>query len=241
MLKKVFQIQILLALVLYPAALFAQHSSNNYTIEESFIGPGGLLDATSSSYNLRASLGDTGVGNSGSASYQIYGGYTTTSQEYLEMYVPATIVDMGVLDASTTATGSATFYLRSYLTHGYVITTASQPPTSSNGDVIEGMATRAAPTTGQEEFGINLVANTILGGFGNNPDQIPDNTFSFGYAAADYDTQNEFKYAVGDTIAQSDSSSGVTEYTISYVMNIEPLTPAGDYIMAHYVVATSTF
>lgn len=224
-----------------PGALWAQSSSTNYSIEESFIGPGGLLDAGSSNYSLRASLGDTGVGNSASANYQIYGGYTTTDQEYLEVFVPASVIDMGVQDPSSTSTGSGTFYVRSYLAHGYVVTTASDPPTNANGDVIDGMSTRAAPTTGQEEFGINLVANTILGGFGNNPNQIPDNTFSFGYAASDYDVPDEFKYVADDVVAQSDSSSGVTEYTISYVMNIEPLTPAGLYTMEHSLVATSTF
>lgn len=227
--------------MLLPLPVLAQSSSTNYSIEESFIGPGGLLDAGSSNYSLRASLGDTGVGNSASASYQIYGGYTTTAEEYIEVFVPSDVVDLGVLDASSTASGSGTFYVRSYLSNGYVVTTTSEPPTNSAGDVIEGMAVRAGPTTGQEEFGINLVANTILGGFGNPPDQIPDNTFSFGYAATDYDVQDEFKYVVGDTIAQSDSSSGVTEYTISYIMNIEEFTPAGEYVMEHDLVVTATY
>lgn len=232
----------MLAVLLWPVGLvMAQHASPSYRIEESFIGPGGLLDSGSDNYSLRASLGDTGIGNSASDSYQIYGGYTTTDLEYLEVFVPNLTVDLGLQSPNATAHGSATFYVRSYLSHGYVVTTMSQPPSNSGGDDIDGLPAPAIPTVGQEEFGINLTSNTILGGFGATPDQIPDNSFSFGFVASDYNTPDEFKYVPGDIIAQSNSSSGVTEYTISYIMNIAPLTPAGQYVMDHDLVVTATF
>jgi hypothetical protein len=224
------------------AAASAQHESPSYRIEESFIGPGGLLDAASSNYTLRASLGDTGVGNSASASYQIYGGYTTTDAEYLEVFVPNSIIDLGVLTEFDTATGSGQFYIRSYLSHGYAVTTTSEPPTNGAGEQIDALAARAAPTPGQEEFGINLVSNSNPENFGANPNQIPDNSFSFGYANIDYDVPDEFKYSLGDIVAKADSSSGVTEYTVSYIMNISgALTTAGQYVMDHDLVVTPTF
>jgi hypothetical protein len=106
---------------------------------------------------------------------------------------------------------------------------------------MQGMATTAASSVGTEQFGINLRANTSPATFGADPVQVPDNTFSFGTVAAGYNTPNQYKYVKGDTIASSSRSSGETDYTISYIMNIGNLTPGGTYNMAHVLVATSTF
>jgi hypothetical protein len=76
---------------------------------------------------------------------------------------------------------------------------------------------------------------------GANPVQVPDSTFSFGTVASGYDTPCQFKYVNGDTIAQSAKSSGETDYTISYIVNINNVTPGGTYTMNHVLVATSTF
>lgn len=222
--------------------VFGQASSPNYSIEESFVGPGGLIDATSPNYQARASLGDTGIGNSASANFQIYGGYTTTSEEYLEFVVTAADIDLGVLTDSSTGTGNGTFYVRSYLAQGYVVTTPSEPPTNGSGNTLEPMAAQGASTQGTEQFGINLVANTSPTTFGADPVQVPDSSFSFGFVDNDYNDTNQYRYVVGDIIAQSNSSSGQTTYTISYIANINFFTTeAGLYTMEHYVVATSTF
>jgi hypothetical protein len=231
----------LLALLVVPSVL-AQHSSPNYSIEESFVGPGGLIDASSPNYQARASLGDTGIGNSASANFQIYGGYTTTDEEFLEFVVTGATVDLGVLTDSSTGTGNGTFYVRTYIAQGYAVTTMSQPPTLSGGTAtIEPMAAQGASAQGTEQFGINLVANTSPTTFGADPVQVPDSTFSFGFAAANYDDANQYRYVPGDVVAQSDSSSGQTTYTVSYIANVAFLTEAGTYIMHHDLVATSTF
>ncbi|HEX9679603.1 MAG TPA: hypothetical protein VGA08_03215 [Candidatus Saccharimonadales bacterium] len=219
----------------------AQHTSPNYRIEESTIGPGGLNDANSSNYNLRASLGDLGVGNSTSTNFQLYGGFTTTDEEYLEFVVNGAIVDLGLLSDSTTGTGSATFYVRSYLSNGYVVSTVGDPPANSAGETLDAKSAQGAPITGTEEFGINLKANTSPTTFGAEPQQVPDSSFSFGYVSTGYNTANQFKYTNGDIIAQADSSSGQTTFTISYIANIALLTPAGLYTMDHVLVATATF
>ena len=240
MVKKLLSTAVI-SLLLFWQPLWAQSSSTNYSIEESTIGPGGLIDANSSNYNLRGSLGDTGVGNSGSTNYQLYGGYTTTAEEYIEIYVPNTTVDLGVLSDSSTNTGSATFYVRSYLSQGYVVSTVGQPPTIGAGDFLDPKTTQGAASVGTEEFGINLKSNTAPTSFGSEAQQIPDSSFSFGYAASGYDTANQYKYVDGDVIAQADSSSGQTTYTISYIANIAPLTPAGVYVMHQSLVATATY
>lgn len=220
--------------------LLAQSSSPNYSIEESFVGPGGLIDASSPNYQARASLGDTGIGNAASANFQIYGGYTTTNEEYLEFTVNGAVVNLGLLTDATTGTGTGTFYVRSYLAQGYVVRTVSQPP-STGLVTLAPMTSQGASAVGTEQFGINLKANTSPTTFGAEAQQVPDASFSFGFAATGYSTANQYKYAVGDVIAQSNSSSGQTTFTISYIANIAFLTEAGLYTMQHDLVATSTF
>lgn len=229
-------------LMLIPVIAFSQSASTNYSVEESYIGPGGQNDANSNNYNLRASLGDTGIGNSASTNYQVYGGFTTTEEEYLEINVTAANVDFGIITDSATATGSATFYVRSYLANGYAVTSSGAPPTNgTSGDQIEGKAVQGTPVIGTEEFGFNLKANTAPAAFGAEVVQVPDTSFSFGYAATGYDVADQYKYVEGETIAQADSSSGQTNYTLAYIINRAFMTPAGVYTMAHSIIATPTF
>ncbi len=218
----------------------AQSSSPNFQIEESFIGPGGQLDSGSPSFQARASLGDTGVGRSASANFNLWAGYTTTGDPFLEMVVPADTKDAGVLTPNTTGTLEHTFFVRTYLASGYTVTSYSNPP-DNNGRILANMTVAAPSTAGVEQFGINLVANTAPAVFGANASQFPDSSFGFGFAATGYDTPNLFKYVKGDVIARSNSSSGRTDYTISYILNIAPLTPGGVYTMSHNLVVTSTF
>lgn len=220
---------------------FAQSSSTNYQIEESYIGPGGQLDSSSASYEARASLGDTGVGYSSSTNFGLWAGYTTTTDPFIELVVAPASIDLGVLDTASASYTSGTFYVRTYLASGYVVTTASDPPQTNGPTYLAAMTSGGTSSPGTEQFGINLVANTSPGTFGADPVQVPDGTFSYGYAATGYDTANNFRYNKGDVIAQSDSSSSRTDYTISYLYNISDLTVGGQYTLNHSVVATSTY
>ncbi|HYF97284.1 MAG TPA: hypothetical protein VD947_04600, partial [Patescibacteria group bacterium] len=83
--------------------------------------------------------------------------------------------------------------------------------------------------------------NTSPTTFGADPSQSPDGSFSFGYAATGYDTANLYKYVKNDVIAQSDESSGQTNYTISYIYNINSLSPAGVYVFNQDLVVIGTY
>jgi hypothetical protein len=102
-------------------------------------------------------------------------------------------------------------------------------------------------SAGSEQFGMNLVANNscpqsgMPGSLGSDPVQVPSSSFSFGAAAANYNTACNFTYNNGDTVAQSTQSSGETDFTISYLFNISSITPGGTYTMNQSLVATSTF
>lgn len=217
--------------------------SPSYGVDEVFMGSGGLNDASSTSYRARASLGDTAVGNASSTNYQAYGGFTTTPDPYIELTVNGINVDLGYLSTTATSYTSATFQVRTYLASGYVVVNGSDPPTNTAGTgphVMTNLTAPTAPAVGTEQFGINLVANTSPS-VGAAPQQIPDSNFSYGAAATDYNTANQYKYVKGDTIASSPKSSGYTLYTVSYIYNISEVTPSGEYHFNHVVVATSTY
>jgi hypothetical protein len=148
--------------------------------------------------------------------------------------------DIGYLSTATATTATATFTVRAYLASGYVVTTGSDPP-SNGSHTMSTPSTPTASSVGTEQFAINLVANTNPTSFGADPAQIPDASYSFGEAAANYDTANVYKYTKGDTIASSSKSSGVTQYTVSYLYNISAITPAGLYTFSHVIIATATY
>ncbi|HET8709187.1 MAG TPA: DNRLRE domain-containing protein [Candidatus Saccharimonadales bacterium] len=175
--------------------------------------------------------------------YQAQAGFNTDRYPSLTFIVNGTSTNLGVLTAGVPATATGTFSVKSYLASGYAVVTAADPPKSGT-YTLKALPNPTALDTGQEQFGINLVANTTpatLSGPSKNPVQVPDSSFSFGQAAQGYDTPNQFKYAKGDVIAQSFKSSGQTNYTISYLFNITPVTPAGVYRIDDVLVATSTF
>lgn len=226
-----------------PMAIAQQSSSTNYSVNEVFFGTGGELNACSTNYCSKQSAGETTVGNTSSTNYQAQGGFNTDREPYLEFIVTNTNTDLGVLSVASTARTTATFSVKTYMAGGYVVMNQSDPPQSPY-PIPHYFATPSSPTAaaaGTEQFGINLVANTSPVAFGASPQQKPDNTFSFGAAASGYNTPNLFKYAKGDTVAQSTKSSGETDYTVSYIYNISNVTPEGTYSFNHVLVATSTY
>lgn len=234
-------------LFLLGGTAFAQYSSTNYKSNEVFFGTGGDPNQSSTNYKARTSSGSLGVGQYGSTNYQSYLGNITPDTPFLEFIVNTSSVSIGTLSASAPSTGTATFSVKTYLANGYVVTNNSPTAAPKNGTYT--MQRLTSPTTssfGTEQFGINLVLNSGCGGglpgsFGANPVQVPSSSFSFGTAAANYNTACNFTYNNGDTVAQSTKSSGETDYTISYLYNISNLTPGGKYNFDHLLVATSTF
>lgn len=237
-----------------PQHVMAQLTSPNYRAEETFFGTGGELDASSTNYRSRQSAGSLGVGDANSPSYRINAGATTQADPYLEVGVSNATVNFGNLSDSSTSSGAAqadacncSFYVKSYLSSGYVVVTVSQPPTNESGDSLDAKTTLGVPSTdpGVEEFGINLVDNTSPD-IGANLSNDPDGTFADGKVSTGYSTPDQFKYNVGDIIAESPGTAGnqgigKTNYTISYIAKIKTITPAGFYSMSHDFVVVPTF
>lgn len=233
--------------LLWPATVMADTSSStNYRVEQTFFGSGGELDASSASYRARQTLGELGIGNTASANYQAFAGFNTTDEPYIEVVVVSANTDIGVLDSGAVTTTTGNFYVRAWQAHGYVVQTQSDPPTNtSNGYQLATPSTPTASAPGTEQFGINLVLNDEFCGvscdLGVDPIQDPDGTFSFGQAANNYDIGGLFKYTKGDVVAESDESTSVTVYTVSYIFNIDDTTPSGRYVFSHNLVAVGTY
>lgn len=261
-LRKQIRLIVALALLISGASVAVAHAtcspdvqtcSSSYGVNEVFFGSGGQLcdpgnanSAHSANYCAKTSAGELTVGNTKGTNYQAQAGFNTDRYPSLTFVVNAASINLGKLTPGTTAYTTTTFSVKSYLSSGYIVQTMGNPPTNG-GHQLAPITSAAASNTNAEQFGMNLVQNLTTCptaapfNFGANPSQNPGTAFSFGYAAAGYNTCGKFQYNPGDTIAASNTSSGETDYTISYILNTTPLTPGGTYTMTQTLVATSTY
>lgn len=220
-------------------AVYAESlKSANYQVDESFLGNGGLLQSSSAHYQTDgSSIGDTAVGESGSSGFQTQAGSTTTNDPALSFAILSSSADFGSFSSSGASVTTSTFQVSNYTSYGYVVQIVGDPP-SNGGHVLAAMSSNGPSQAGTEQFGINLVANTSPVSVGANPDH---GQFGFGSAASNYDTPNEYRYVSGETIASAPKSSGVTVYTISYLVNVTGLTPGGQYRSDQVLICTGTY
>jgi hypothetical protein len=224
----------------------AQSSSANYQVNEVQFGSGGLLNASSPNYQAQQSLGSTAAGNISSADYGAEAGFLTPNAPFLQMVVNPANINLGTLSSATAATGTATFSVRAYVDSGYTVISMNPAPTSNEGVALKSMTTAAASSPGTEQYGINLVQNLTScpapANFGANPVPIPNSSYAHGQAASGYNTCGLYEYNQGAIIAQSGSNGwGETDYTISYLININSVSKAGSYNMTQDLVAVATY
>lgn len=216
----------------------AQSTSPNYRVDEYYFGTGGELNACSGNYCSKQSAGELAAGRTASANYQAQVGFNTSDTPILEVAVNGN-VNFGVLDTETTATGTANVQVRTYLSSGYNMVIAGSPP-KINAHTLSTSAFSGPSMPGQEQFGINLVKNTSPN-VGEDPEQVPDNTFGFGFPNGNYSVGNNFMYQDGATVASSNTSSGQTNYTVSFIANMANNTPAGKYTTDLSIVVVAAF
>ena len=212
--------------------------SSNWQAQNTVFGAGGE-QACSDSYCSKQSVGDTAVGDSSSANYRSQAGSNSTPDPILEVNVQGSINDLGILSTGATATAQSDLSVRSYLSSGYVVQVVGTPP-KMYAHTINALSSPSDSQAGTEQFGINLVTNTSPA-VGKALEQIPDSTFAFGVIDANYNTPNKFMYHEGDIVARSNVSSGQTNYTISFILNISSSTPAGLYVGRFHAIVVPTY
>ncbi|HCM52122.1 TPA: hypothetical protein DIS56_03270 [Candidatus Saccharibacteria bacterium] len=231
---------ILIAYGSAPIVLAQSLQSTNYRIDEHFLGPGGLLESTSTNYQFGGTTGDIGVGRSDSTNFRTESGFNTTAEPRLSVIVNTSSINFGALSTSTTATATATFSVLNYTAYGYSVFTIGNPP-STGGYTLAGMNPAAASAVGTEQYGINLKANTSPTTFGADPLQVPSSSFSYGIASTGYNVANNYRYVAGEKIAEAPQTSGQTNYTISYIVNVSTTTAGGAYSGSQSLVVVGTY
>ena len=211
--------------------------SPNYTIREGSIGSGSLNQSSSSSYLITDATGDIGVGTAASDNYNLSAGSKTPSDPTLSFAITSGSPTFPTLSPSSASMTTATFSVLNYTSYGYIVQILGTTPTN-NGYQIPALAENTASSPGTEQFGINLVANTSPENIGANPD---NGDYGFGEAAANYAIPNQYRFVNGETIAFAPKSSGLTNYTISYLINVAGLTPGGQYRSASTLVIVGTY
>lgn len=211
--------------------------STNYQFDESAITSGSSIQSSSANFQASDATGDLVIGNTASGNYQIETGSQTTHYPALSCSVNGGDINFGSFTASAATVTSATFSISNYTSFGYVVQIIGEPP-SNESHTLPSLATNSDSQSGIEQFGINLVANTVPNSIGANPN---NGQFGFGTAAPNYNTSNKYRYVSGETIAMGPKSSGITSYTISYLVNVNSLTPGGKYTTNQTLVVTGTY
>jgi hypothetical protein len=211
--------------------------STNYQFVEQSLGASGAVGSQSTNYKSDSAIGILGLGNSASTNIQVNAGNITTADPALTFIVNSGTVSFGNFSATSASTATSTFSVIDYTSYGYIVQIFGNPP-SRGGHTITALTTATTSQTGTEQFGINLVANTSPLSLGTNPD---NGQFGYGQAATNYNTPNNYRYVSGDTIANGPKSSGQTTYTISYLINVNELTPGGDYTGGQTLLCTGTY
>jgi hypothetical protein len=237
-LKRGLKVIIAIAIIASPTAFVsADPQSANYKLVESGIGSGSLIQSSSTNYTATEALGDISIGTSNSTNFQVSAGSKTPSDPNLSVSITDGAIDFPDFSASTPSVATATFSVLNYTSYGYVVQIGGLAP-SNDGYELPALASGTTSFAGTEQFGLNLVANTSPTSIGANPD---NDEFGFGSAAPNYGVPNTFRYVSGETIAIAPKSSGLTHYTITYLVNVAGLTPGGKYTSQQTLIITGTY
>lgn len=139
----------------------------------------------------------------------------------------STAYNRGVANTLAASTNSATGYSISY--NGATLTSGSYTISAIG-------ATKAASSIGNEQFGINLVSNTI-------PTTGANESGGNGNPAVQYDTQNQYAFVAGTTtpLASASGTTSDTTYTVTYIANVNQTTEPAAYSTTITYICTGNF
>ena len=229
---------IIWALPVYGMLSASAGKSTDYQVIETSLGGTGLLNSKSNSYETQQSGAIIGIGTSTGTNYQVKAGHETTSAPALSIGILTSNPTFGTFSPTATETSTSQFSVIDYTSYGYIVEMYGNPPTNAYGHQIKALTSNGAPTTGTEEYGFNLVANTNPINFGAAPNT---GQFGVGDVATNYNTANSYRFNSGEEIAYAPKSSGQTIYTISYIVDVSSITPGGQYISTQNLICIPTY
>lgn len=143
--------------------------------------------------------------------------------------------DMGQLDPESTLTAQSQMAVGTNASGGFAIT-ANGIPMSAGTSVIDSPTTPTESKPGNNQFGINLVANNEPS-VGNDP----EGTWANAVPTVEYGTPNRYKYESGDVVAYSPNVSLMKKFTVSYIVNSDKDLRAGVYTTTITYIASGRF
>ena len=160
-------------------------------------------------------------------------------------------VTAGTITFSTLFSPSATSYATSQMAAstnaggGYNITVNGDTLKSGPTNTIPAIAAQKAPTTNTSEFGMNLVSNGGVAGSANIAAASNGTTLT-GQPLTGYSTTGQYKYVSGESVANSGSGGSPAPtngqvYTVTYMVDVSGIQPAGTYTTTLTYVCTATF
>ena len=143
--------------------------------------------------------------------------------------------DMGELTNDQTLVAKSQMAVGTNASGGFAITVYGTPPAAGT-SVIDASTTPTASQPGTNQFGINLVQNT-LPAIGSDPEGIWANA----QPTSNYDQPNRYMYESGDVVASSPNVSLMKKFTVSYILNSSPDLRAGIYTTTINYIASGQF
>lgn len=143
--------------------------------------------------------------------------------------------DMGELTDDQTLVARSQMAVGTNATGGFAITVHGTAPAAGI-SVIDSPSVPTASQPGVNQFGINLVQNT-LPAIGSDPEGIWANA----QPTSNYDQPNRYMYESGDVVASSPNVSLMKKFTVSYILNSSPDLRAGIYTTTINYIASGQF
>jgi len=165
---------------------------------------------------------------------------TTSSVPDCTTATPGTVAFDQLFSPTSTATATSQMAASTNAGSGYSIT-VNGPTLTSGANTINAMAATNTSVLGVSQFGMNLKDNATPD-TGIEVAPVFNGTNYNGQAATDYDTADTFKFADGNSVANSNSTGTDSQiFTATYIVNVPGSQPAGTYTTTLTYICTATF
>src|SRR5690606_2213444 len=116
------------------------------------------------------------------------------------------------------------------------VITAHGTPLSAGTNVIDALEEPTLSQVGRNQFGINLVANTMP-----EVGSDPEGEWANAVASLEYGLPDRYKFVPGDVVAYSPNVSLMKKFTVSYIVNSSPSLRPGVYSTTVNFIAAGRF
>lgn len=208
--------------ITWGSCVYAQMSSPNFKVPTDSINIGGLQQ-NSDSFSELSTVGEMATGDMRSDSYINEAGFLAKigNEPALTFTITDDTAAFGTLNKGMVRYDTAMFRAATTSKNGYAIEVFGNS-LSTVSHTIAPLNSVSGSSPGDEQFGFNLRQNS-------NPTIGNDPSGGKGQAASGYSIPDAYKFTSGDIVAQASQQSQYTEYTASFIGNIDDVSHAGEY------------